>query len=78
MVCISEEILNLILSSCSLLVKIELPNIYSDSCEGFKTIKVINLPFLYVLSIGLDGWQSTSLEIRDVLNPSLFRYELFH
>ncbi|CAH1421373.1 unnamed protein product [Lactuca virosa] len=77
-VCISEETLNLILSSCSLLVKIELPNIYSDSCEGFKTIKVINLPFLYALSIGLDGWQSTSLEIRDVPNLGVFSYQLFH
>ncbi|XP_023761561.1 uncharacterized protein LOC111909991 isoform X2 [Lactuca sativa] len=77
-VCISEETLNLILSSCSLLVKIELSNIYSDSCEGFKTIKVINLPFLYALSIGLDGWQSTSLEIRDVPNLGVFSYDLFH
>ncbi|KAL7605163.1 hypothetical protein Lser_V15G19834 [Lactuca serriola] len=77
-VCISEEALNNILSSCSFLVTIELSKIYSDSCKGFKTIKVINLPRLYKLRIGLDGWQSTSLEIRDVPNLGVFSYQLFH
>ncbi|KAL7605160.1 hypothetical protein Lser_V15G19837 [Lactuca serriola] len=46
--------------------------------EGFKMLKFINLPRLYKLRIALEGWQSTSLEIRDVPNLGVFSYQLFH
>ncbi|XP_023773266.1 F-box/LRR-repeat protein At5g02910 [Lactuca sativa] len=69
---ISEEALNDILSSCSSLEKIRLSNIDFDSCEGFKTIKVINLPRLYELSITLDA----ALEISNVPNLAVFSYDL--
>ncbi|CAI9264582.1 unnamed protein product [Lactuca saligna] len=71
-VCISEEALNHILSSCSLLVKIVLLN----SCNGFNTIKVKNLPRLYELRINLNAVDSTALEISDVPNLGLFSYKL--
>ncbi|KAL7600047.1 hypothetical protein Lser_V15G22422 [Lactuca serriola] len=69
---ISEEALNHILSSCSLLVKMVL----LDSCKGFKTIKVKNLPRLYELQINLNAVDSTALEISDVPNLGLFSYKL--
>ncbi|KAL7612235.1 hypothetical protein Lser_V15G09031 [Lactuca serriola] len=69
---ISEEALHDILSSCSLLEKIEL----LDSCKGFKTFKVKNLLRLYELRIDLDAVHSTALEISDVPNLSVFSYDL--
>ncbi|CAH1439719.1 unnamed protein product [Lactuca virosa] len=71
---ISEEALHDILSSCRLLVKIVL----SHSCEGFKTIKVKNLPCLYKLRICVgDGYRcSTALEISDVPNLGVFSCNL--
>ncbi|KAI3508646.1 hypothetical protein L1887_23655 [Cichorium endivia] len=63
---ISEEALNDILSSCSLLVKIELLH----CCEGLKTINVKNLACLYELTIcaGTIYGNTTDLEISDVPN----------
>ncbi|CAI9273782.1 unnamed protein product [Lactuca saligna] len=69
---ISEEALHDILSSCSLLEKIEL----LDSCKGFKTFKVKNLLRLYELRIDLDAVHSTALEISDVPNLGVFSYDL--
>ncbi|KAL4562658.1 hypothetical protein LXL04_026686 [Taraxacum kok-saghyz] len=71
-VCISEEALNDILSACTLLEKIVLLN----SCKGIKNIKGKNLPRLYELQlIDLDAVQSTFLEISDVPNLGMFRYD---
>ncbi|XP_052626044.1 uncharacterized protein LOC128133075 [Lactuca sativa] len=71
---ISEEILHDILSSCSLLVKIELLN----SCEGVKTIKVKKLQRLYELRIHLyhEDVHSTPLEISDLPNLGVFSCNL--
>ncbi|CAI9262911.1 unnamed protein product [Lactuca saligna] len=71
-VSISEEALHHILSSCCLLVKIELLH----SREGFKTIKVKNLPRLYELNISFASLykNSTALEISDVPKLGVFSY----
>ncbi|XP_023768765.1 F-box/LRR-repeat protein At5g02910 [Lactuca sativa] len=79
-VCISEEALNHILSSCTFLEKIELLH----SCEGFKTIKVKNLDRLYELRISFgntnNGYRhstsTTALEISDVPNLGVFSCNL--
>ncbi|KAL4582448.1 hypothetical protein LXL04_006997 [Taraxacum kok-saghyz] len=75
---VSEEALNHILSSCTLLVKIHLINLDHCFSMRFKTIKVKNLPHLYELNISLHGWQSTALEISDVPNLHMFSYQLFN
>ncbi|CAH1428830.1 unnamed protein product [Lactuca virosa] len=71
-VSISEEALHHILSSCCLLEKIELLH----SCEGFKTIKIKNLPRLYELNISFVSLyeNSTALEISDVPKLGVFSY----
>ncbi|KAL4558650.1 hypothetical protein LXL04_036851 [Taraxacum kok-saghyz] len=75
-VCMSEEVLHDILSSCKLLEKISL--IYC--CKGFKTIRVKNLSRLYELNISLrkvdEYGYFTSLEISDVPNLDVFSYKL--
>ncbi|KAL4582433.1 hypothetical protein LXL04_006982 [Taraxacum kok-saghyz] len=74
---ISEEALNHILSSCTLLVKVELINLDSWSWIGFKkTIKVKNLPRLQELHIAFNTWYSPALEISDVPNLHVFRYNI--
>ncbi|XP_042753919.1 putative F-box/LRR-repeat protein At3g28410 isoform X2 [Lactuca sativa] len=71
-VSISEEALHHILLSCRLLEKIELLH----SCEGFKTIKIKNLPRLYELNISFVSLyeNSTALEISDVPKLGVFSY----
>ncbi|KAI3751989.1 hypothetical protein L2E82_23086 [Cichorium intybus] len=71
-VCISEEVLHDILSSCRMLVKIVL----LESCKGLKTIKVKNLPRLNELQIAFDAADSTALEVSDVPNLGVFSYDL--
>lgn len=71
-VSIGEEVLHDLLSSCTLLEKIAL----IDSCKGFKTLKVKNLPRLYELRIALDAASSTALELSDVPNLSMFSCDL--
>ncbi|KAL4582428.1 hypothetical protein LXL04_006977 [Taraxacum kok-saghyz] len=72
---ISEQALNHILSSCTFLVKIHLSDILW--CKEFKNIKVTNLPHLYELHVGFYSWYSYSdLEISDVPNLRVFRYEI--
>ncbi|KAL4582430.1 hypothetical protein LXL04_006979 [Taraxacum kok-saghyz] len=74
-VSIREEALNHILSSCILLVKIRLEQL--NSCNGLKTIKAKNLPFLYELTIVLRNWYSPALEISNVPNLRVFSYKLW-
>ncbi|XP_023750379.1 F-box protein At5g03100 [Lactuca sativa] len=68
---ISEQVLNDILSTCSLLVKVQL-----FSCTGFKTIKVKNLHCLRELGIVSEYVlaMSTVLEINDVPNIRSFTF----
>ncbi|XP_023732415.1 putative F-box/LRR-repeat protein At5g02700 [Lactuca sativa] len=73
-VCIGEEALHDILSSCSRLEKIVLIH----SCKGFKTIKVKNLPCLYELTISSSSQDvhNTALEISHVPNLGVFTCDL--
>ncbi|KAL4582427.1 hypothetical protein LXL04_006976 [Taraxacum kok-saghyz] len=73
---ISGEALNHILSSCTLLVRIQL--IYLRYCFSTpeNTIKVKNLPCLRELHIVFNLWYSPGLEISDVPNFHVFRYNI--
>lgn len=69
---ISEEVLDKISSTCTLLKKIKLL-----SCHGLKTIKVKNLRYLRELTIS-SSEEDTALEFNDVPSLHLFDYKSFY
>lgn len=67
---ISDEVLDSLLSTCSLLEKIHL-----SRCKGFTTIKVKNLPYLHELNLKLVVPYDI-LKIDDVPSLRVFSYKL--